>query len=197
MTWPTHALRLTAGDVVLSGTTEADALHLAAVVPADLEHDPSFPAFLTPGQKVLRQYWREAAGWSVDDWVLPFTVRRAGAVVGVQALEAKEFAVRRTVETYSWLVPSVRGTGLGKQVRAMVLELAFGHLGAAYAVTEAWEDNHASLGVSRALGYAPNGLDVHAGGRRRQRMLLADWQPREVQVDGLAPCLDLLGLDPV
>ena len=48
-----------------------------------------------------------------------------------------------------------RGTGLGKAMRRAVLSLAFDHLGARAAITSAWHDNHASLGVSRSLGYRP------------------------------------------
>jgi hypothetical protein len=41
---------------------------------------------------------------------------------------------------------------------AAVLTLAFEPLGAQFAITSAWSDNRASLGVSRALGYADNGV---------------------------------------
>ncbi len=42
-------------------------------------------------------------------------------------------------------------------MRAAVLTLAFGPLAAEYAIGSAWSDNHASLAVSRALGYVDNG----------------------------------------
>jgi RimJ/RimL family protein N-acetyltransferase len=61
------------------------------------------------------------------------------------------------VDSSSFLTGAVRGRGLGKQMRAAVLTLAFGPLGARFAITSAWSDNHASLGVSRALGYVENG----------------------------------------
>jgi hypothetical protein len=46
------------------------------------------------------------------------------------------------------------------------LALAFGPLQAQAAITSAWHDNHASLGVSRALGYRPNGESLHARGHQ-------------------------------
>lgn len=194
VTWPLHGLVLRTPSLVLRGMTEVDALALAAIVPDDLEHDPSFPD-LTGGQKVLRQYWRAAATWTVESWELPFVVLHDDVPIGLQALEGKDFRVRRTVDTHSWLVPSARGHGYGKQMRAALLSLAFEHLGATTAITEAWADNGSSLGVSRALGYRDNGVDVHAGGRRMQRLLLDSWAPPfPVEVEGVEDCLVLLGL---
>ncbi|MCU1596222.1 MAG: hypothetical protein JWO12_3614 [Frankiales bacterium] len=194
VTWPAHGLVLRTPSLVLRGMSERDAEALAAVVPEDVEHDPSFPD-LTSGQKVLRQYWRAVATWTTDSWELPFVVLRDDLPIGLQALEGKDFRARRTVDTASWLVPSARGRGNGKQMRSAVLSLAFEHLGAAVAVSEAWEDNASSLGVSRALGYRDNGVDVHAGGRRMQRLLLERWEPPfPVQVEGLEGCFVLLGL---
>lgn len=87
-------------------------------------------------------------------------------------------------------------------MRAAVLELAFRGLGAAYAVSEAYADNAASLGVSRALGYGPNGFGVEkrddgSGPVRMEHVVLAaaDWHaPWPVEITGLEPCLPLLGL---
>jgi RimJ/RimL family protein N-acetyltransferase len=61
-----------------------------------------------------------------------------------------DFLALRTVDTSSFLIPSAHGRGYGKQMRAAVLALAFGPLHAPAAITSAWHDNHASLGVSRA-----------------------------------------------
>jgi RimJ/RimL family protein N-acetyltransferase len=195
--WPPHGLVLTTPTVVLRGMTEADAQALAAVVPDDLELDPRLPD-LSPAQKCLRVYWQQVGSWQADDWVLPFTVVLDGRPVGLQALEGKDFPVLRTVDSHSWLVPEVRGQGHGKAMRAAVLELAFAHLGAQVAVTEAWDDNAASLGVSRALGYVDDGEHRHLRDGRAGRMLrmrLTSWSsPVPVGVSGLPPCLPLLGL---
>ncbi len=196
MTWPLHELVLTTPDLVLRGMTESDALDLARVVPADLEHDPAL-AHVSPGADVLQAYWRYNGSWTPTDWVICFTVLHHGRPIGLQALEGKDFALRRTVDTHSWLVADARGSGLGKQMRTAVLSLAFDHLAAAYAITEAWDDNAASLGVSRSLGYTDNGVDVHHGRRLMQRLVLprVAWSPpMTVDVAGLPPCLPLLGL---
>jgi len=204
MAWPLHALTLTTPDLVLCGTDEADASLLAAVLPSDVGHDPRLPDL--PGDhRVLQKYWQAGGTWRLDDWNLWFTVRRDGDVVGAQGLEGKDFPQLRTVETWSWLVPGARGRGLGKQMRAAVLELAFGRLGAVRAVSEAYVDNPASLGVSRALGYVDNGVDVvarHEEGTPTvlsQRLLLeaGGWRsPVPVSVDGLESCLPLFGVAP-
>jgi len=206
MSWPLHALTLTTPDLVLRGTTETDALRMAEVFPDDVGHDPTL-AVLPGDHRVLQKYWQSLAAWRPDDWNLWLTVRREGEVIGAQGLEGKDFEHLRTVETWSWLVPGARGQGLGKQMRAAVLHLAFTHLGADRATTEAWDDNAASLGVSRALGYRDNGVDrrvrrPHSGEgdgwpAPMQRLLLkaADWQcPAPVTVTGLVPCLPLLGV---
>ncbi len=196
MTWPLHSLVLTTPSLVLRGMTETDAVALAAVVPDDLEADPRL-AHVSPAADVLQAYWRNAGTWQPTGWVLPFVVMHDGVPIGVQGLEGKDFAVRRTVDTHSWLVAGARGRGLGKQMRAAVLTLAFSHLDAAFAVTEAWSDNAASLGVSRSLGYVDNGVDVHPGPRLMQRMLLdrAAWtSPVPVSVSGVDDCLPLFGI---
>lgn len=196
MAWPLHQLVLTTPDLVLRGMTEADAHSLAAVVPDDLEHDPRL-AHVSPAADVLQAYWRNAGLWLPTSWVLELVVLHDGQPIGLQALEGEDFAVRRTVDSHSWLVQEARGKGLGKQMRAAVLELAFAHLSAAWAITEAWDDNAASLGVSRSLGYVDNGVDVHAGPRLMQRLRLSaeDWRsPVPVTVAGLDPCLPLFGV---
>jgi len=194
--WPLQSLMLTTPDLVLRGMSETDALALSHLVPPDLEADPRL-AHLSAGADVLQAYWRNVGLWQPSDWVLPFVVLQDGQPVGLQGLEGKDFAVRRTVDSHSWLLASARGRGWGKQMRAAVLSLAFDHLDAAYAVTEAWEDNAASLGVSRSLGYVDNGVDVHPGPRVMRRMLLegSGWSsPVPVEVTGLTPCLPFFGL---
>ncbi len=53
----------------------------------------------------------------------------------------------------SWLTASAQGRGIGVEMRAAVLHLAFAGLGALEALTSAWEDNVASQRVSLRLGY--------------------------------------------
>lgn len=202
MTWPLHDLVLRTADLELRALNEQTAGRLAHVLPDDVELDPALSDLRLPRPQqrrmhVLQAYWRQAGSWSPDDWVLPFAVSAGPELIGLQTLEGKHFAVRREVDTASWLVPSARGRGWGRQMRAAVLGLAFAHLGAVRAVTEAWADNAASLGVSRALGYLPNGTKVHDhGGQRRimVKMVLENPDLPTVEVSGLPPCLPLLGL---
>jgi RimJ/RimL family protein N-acetyltransferase len=194
VTWPLHRLVLRTPDLELRGMTEAWAEELAQRVPADLESHPALAHF-SPGADVLQAYWRNAGLWLPTDWVAEFVVLHAGTAIGLQALEGKDFAVRREVDTHSWLVPSARGRGLGRQMRAAVLTLAFEHLGAETAVTEAWADNAASLGVSRSLGYVDSGSEARADGRVMHHLRLTSWAPPwPVEVSGLEACLPLFGL---
>jgi hypothetical protein len=87
-------------------------------------------------------------------------------------------------------------------MRAGVLALAFGHLGAEYAVSSAVLDNAPSLAVSRRLGYVDNGLsriDTPTGPATLQHVRLSrdDWRQTgsTAEVSGLAACLPWFGID--
>ncbi|GAA3922129.1 hypothetical protein Aau02nite_33280 [Amorphoplanes auranticolor] len=208
--WPLAGLRLTCREVSLRPVREADLPALAAVLPADFEQDPRLEPF--PGlsaeadrRRLFYQgYWKSLGVWSPSAWVLHFAVAYRHELVGVQTLEAENFPALRTVDSASWLVPGVRGRGLGTAMRTAVLGLAFDRLGAVAAVSSAVAGNAASLGVSRRIGYAENGagLIVVPGGEvaelRNLRLTAEAWrasgQGRAVTVDGLAPCLPWFGL---
>jgi RimJ/RimL family protein N-acetyltransferase len=110
------------------------------------------------GVVVHQSYWKYYGTWRPESWRLNFVVRQGDTPIGVQELEGNDFLTLRTVDTSSYLIADVRGKGLGKRMRAAVLALAFGPLEAQAAITSAWHDNGASLGVSRALGYQDNGV---------------------------------------
>ena len=88
-------------------------------------------------------------------------------------------------------------------MRATILHLAFAGLGAREASSEAFADNDASKGVSRALGYEPNGTTWAT--RRGNPAMLTAWKlPRrrweqsrrdDIQLTGVEACLPVLGLD--
>ncbi len=82
------------------------------------------------GIALHQTYWRALGGWRPESWDLLFAVLAGGEVVGVQSLDGRDFARRRTLETWSFLLPAARGRGLGKEMRRAVLALAFDHLGA-------------------------------------------------------------------
>jgi RimJ/RimL family protein N-acetyltransferase len=83
-----------------------------------------------------------------------------------------------------------------------MLHLAFAGLGAEFAETEAFEDNPASLGVTRKLGYEPCGDAIHVRRGRPARTLHfrmerswwdANLRRDDITIHGLDPCLSLLG----
>jgi RimJ/RimL family protein N-acetyltransferase len=150
----------------------------------------------------MRFHWSTWASWKPSDWGLHLVVDVDGTVVGTQGIGAHEFAALREVHTGSWLGLAHQGKGIGTEMRAAVLHLAFAGLGAEYAISAAYEYNGASLAVSRKLGYAADGiaLDLVRGKpavRRRLRLSRADWEAGgriPVEIDGLAPCLPHFGL---
>ena len=206
--WPLHGIRLRTADLDLRVMTEADLPLLATIMPADLELNPHATRYAgldEPANRraVLAQaYWRAFGMWSPDDWALPFVARSDGEVVGVQWLEGPDWTSDRTVDSSSWLVSSVRGRGLGKQMRAAVLALAFGPLGAVAAISSAVVGNGGSLGVSRALGYRDTHRSVleHSGETLQHvRLEASAWSESgladNVVVAGVAPALPLFGLE--
>jgi RimJ/RimL family protein N-acetyltransferase len=191
------------GEVSLRPVEETDLDVLGELLPADLEMNPATPRpfgladDVARGVALRQEHWRALGSWSPDDWTVGFVVRHGDQIIGAQELEAKDFRLLRTVETASWLSPRFRGRGLGKVARLAVLALAFEGLDAETALTEAWSDNAASLGVSRSLGYLPNGSVRHRRGDQawempRLRMDRTDWtaaaRPR-VEISGLLPCM--------
>ncbi|MFC3690294.1 GNAT family N-acetyltransferase [Aquipuribacter hungaricus] len=188
-----------------------DLLPAVAQVAHDGIHDPSWTPFSAPwadadplarARSVLAWNWQQRAALGPEQWSLVFAVLQDGVVVGVQDLLAREFAVRREVRTGSWLGLAHQGRGTGTRMRLAVLSLAFDHLGALGAGTEAWKDNAASRRVSEKVGYLPDGEEVAVtrGSRRegwRYRLTAARWQTLGhpgVAVHGLTDaCRELLG----
>jgi RimJ/RimL family protein N-acetyltransferase len=207
--WPLFDLRLVSPDLDLRAMTEADLAPIADLLPDDVELDPAAQTYDVDDARTGRgivshqSYWQGYGTWRPGAWRLPFVVRAAGEIVGVQELEGNDFPALRTVDSSSFLVSAARGRGYGKQMRGAVLALAFGPLQAQAAITSAWHDNHASLGVSRALGYRPNGESLEARGDRadimqHMRLLRADWLASglagRVRISGFEDCWPLFGL---
>ena len=86
-----------------------------------------------------------APNGSPDKWTFSGAVIVDGHPVGVQDLSAESFATLRTVRTGSWLGMRHQGRGIGKEMRAAILHLAFAGLGAVEANSGAWHDNTRSL----------------------------------------------------
>ncbi|GIF98666.1 GNAT family N-acetyltransferase [Catellatospora citrea] len=208
--FPLVGLRITTPRVQLR-LPDAEELAALADVAADGVHDPAYMPFrirwseLPPAERarsVVLHHWSLLGQWTPRSWKLPLTVFHEGAPVGMQMLKATDLAVTAECSTASWLGRRHQRQGIGAQMRAAVAHLAFTHLGATDLVSAAFTDNAPSLGVSAKLGYVDDGIERHDDqGRlrviRRLRLTRQDWLERDrpaVTVEGLAPCLPLLGL---
>lgn len=178
----------------------ADGIHDADVMPFKVPWTDGSPTEV--GRRVVQHHWRGLGNWTAQRWALGLTVFQQGVVVGAQSIAARDIAITREVSTGSWLGQRHQGQGIGTEMRAAVLHLAFVGLGAEEAVSGAYEDNIASNAVSRKLGYQPDGIVHHVvRGRlvieRRLRLTSAAWERHRtvpVTIDNLDPCLPLLGL---
>lgn len=208
--WPLLGLRLTTPRLELRLPAEDELGRLADLAAAGM-HRPGTTPFLVswpysqPAERArafLQGQWRDRGSWSAAGWTLGLAVFCDGEAVGMQEISATGFAVLRQVSTFSWLGLRHHGQGIGTEMRAAVLHLAFGGLDAAEATSGAFEDNGPSLRVSARLGYEPDGIErLAAGGRatttRRLRLTRSRWEAFRqvpVTVTGLAPCLAMFGL---
>ncbi|MBR8740987.1 GNAT family N-acetyltransferase [Nocardiopsis sp. MG754419] len=208
--FPPLGVRLTTPRLTLRMPSESDLAGLAEAAVAGV-HDPTAMPFLEPwtdqpprrlASGVIRHNWRTMGAWTPESWLFNAVVEFEGRVVGVQDMRGRDFAVRREVGTGSWLTRSVQGRGIGTEMRAAVLHLAFEGLGALEATTEAFETTAASKGVSERLGYRPDGIGyVQVRGERvrevRYRLGRADWERHRtvpVRIEGLEPALPYFGL---
>ena len=210
--WPLTGLRLRTPRLELRWPSLAnldDVITLAATGVHDPQVQPFSDAWTDveaaelPGRS-LRFFWSQWASWQPTDWEISFVIVHQGQVIGVQGLKAADFAILREVHTGSWIGRRYQGRGIGTEMRAAVLSLAFDDLHAQYARSTAHCDNVASLGVSRKLGYVADGVEhlvVRGRGTTAQRLLLdrATWlarRPLRVRASGLEPCLPWFGVDP-
>lgn len=207
--WPLQHLRITTPRLELRLPDHAELTALAEVAAGGV-HGPDARPFRGPwstlppverGRHVMQKHWRCLASWTPEDWALDLAVFLDGRPVGSQQLQGDRFALRREVGSGSWLGLPWHGQGLGTEMRAAILHLAFAGLGAEDAVTEAFDHNHPSLAISRKLGYRPDGIyrDVSLGAPAttiRLRLTREDWEkstPTPVTLHNLAPCKPLFG----
>ncbi len=208
--WPLFGLHITTPRLELRMPDDEDLAELFDAARAGIHPVDEMPfgvpwtdGLQEPGAlgRFLAHHWTARGTLTAASWSLPFAVIANGRVVGNQELAAEDFAGARSVSTGSWLTASAQGQGLGVEMRAAVLQLAFAGLGALEAQTSAWVDNDASQRVSLRLGYARDGEQLLA--RRgeptrhlRFRLTREAWQRDHfdgIEVHGLEPCLALLG----
>jgi RimJ/RimL family protein N-acetyltransferase len=171
-------------------------------------HDPETMPFFVPWTDVepsrraresAQWLWRHRANWSAEKWTFTGVAFVEGRPVGVQDILAEHFGAVRSVETGSWLGRAHQGQGLGREMRQAALHLAFAGLGAKEALSDAFEDNAASIATSRSVGYEENG---EARGHRRDgsartirfRMSREVWEQRrrdDIRIEGLNRCLEM------
>jgi RimJ/RimL family protein N-acetyltransferase len=163
--WPLFSLELRTPRLELHPVRDADLGPLADAALAGVHESgrspfPSpwaeAPAERLPGE-LARFHWSQRAQTTRESWRVAFAVVEDGRVVGCQDVVAESFAATRTLTSGSWLTRSAQGRGLGQEMRAAVLLLAFDHLGAEVAESAALAWNTRSIRVSEALGYRPNG----------------------------------------
>jgi RimJ/RimL family protein N-acetyltransferase len=178
--WPTFGLTLSTArlELRLPSGPELEALARLAAVGV---HGQDERPFLTPwgegspeerARSVLQSHWSALGSWEPDAWRLGLGVfLPTGQAHGVATLRAADFRVNREVTTSSWLGVAHQGLGYGTEARTALLTLAFDHLGATDATTEVFQDNHKSHGVSRKLGYLPDGISRD---RRGEEVVISD-----------------------
>src|SRR5258705_9103659 len=157
---PRLELRLaTRAELRALGELAQRGIHDPAVMPFGVAwtDDTDRPGVVDEGIEHHEARLRE---WQPDDWTLNLIAFHRGRPVGVQTVRGERFAERRTVDTGSWLGRASQGQGLGTEMRAAALHLAFHGLGATLATSGAIEGNRQSLGVSRKLGYEIVGSHV-------------------------------------
>jgi RimJ/RimL family protein N-acetyltransferase len=204
---PLYALRVRTPRLELRLPTEAELVELYELAAAGV-HPPDEMPFAVPwtddlsrdGFVTYHRSMRES--WKPESWTLDLGTWADGILVGVQGIEADAFTERRTVGTGSWLGTRHQRSGIGTEMRAAVIELAFTHLGADAVTSSAFEANAASRRVSEKLGYSIVGREsLSPRGTPQPHLLLRlereQWAgaPFPVEVDGLEACLELFGAD--
>lgn len=154
--------------------------------------------------KWLQGVWRARGTVRPDAWRLAFVVIVDDEPVGQQDLTGNDFDSFGTVESTSWVSSDLRRRGIGSEMRAAILHLAFEGLGAAEAHSEGAVDNVGSNAVSERLGYERNGLawathqDKPVLGQR-WRLDRNAWELNrrsDITMTGVAECRQVLGIRP-
>jgi RimJ/RimL family protein N-acetyltransferase/predicted GNAT family acetyltransferase len=138
--------------------------------------------------------------WQPESWTLSLVAFHRGRPIGVQSVRGERFREQRTVDTGSWLGREFQGQGLGTEMRAAALALAFQGLEAEVATSGAIEGNPQSLGVSRKLGYqvvgshlvSPRGTPVEHTDLELRRESFRS--PVAVELVALEPLLPFFGV---
>lgn len=211
--WPLFNLKITTPRLELRLPTDDEIGATALAVKANGIHGETIPFVVdwagTPSPEfemgVARFHWTQRAAFTPESWNLPLSAFRDGEPIGTQDIGATKFAAHRSVATGSWLLKNHQGLGLGTEMRAAVLELAFVGLDAHEALSESRVGNEGSAGVSRSLGYEANGMKRTSFGDQVDdedlwRLTRDRWQAHrpdmDITIDGLDSCRHMFGLSP-
>ncbi len=206
---PLFALRLRTPRLELRLPTRPELEELRDLARAGVHPPVEMPFAVAWTDEAYSEDWvvafheQQRDAWRPEAWDLELGVWADGELAGIQALYAKDFAESGVVGTGSWLGQGFQGCGIGTEMRAAVLELAFRGLGAQVARSGAIDGNASSLRVSEKLGYrvtgsgtvSPRGVEV---GHTDVELRREDWEsPVAVEISGLGTCLALFGVSPV
>ena len=162
--FPAFGLEVRTPRLTLRLPDDDDLVDLAELAARGVHDDDPMP-FSIPWTRVpppfqqrntLQYFWTQRCTLQGDSWNLPLVTVVDGHVIGSQGVFATNWRTC-TFETGSWLGREYQGRGIGKEMRLAALHLGFDGFGAGRAATSAFGDNVASLAVTRAVGYRPNG----------------------------------------
>ncbi|MFL5953976.1 MAG: GNAT family N-acetyltransferase [Gaiellaceae bacterium] len=164
---PLTRLRVRTPRLELRLATRAE-LHALAQVALGGIHDPGVMPFEVAWTDTLEEeafvafHEQALQDWQPDGWQLNLIAFHRGRPIGSQGIGAARIEDARRVSTGSWLGRPWQGQGLGTEMRAAALELAFRGLNARVAASGYVAGNPQSQGVSRKLGYEVVGSHVVA-----------------------------------
>ena len=206
-TWPLFDLIVRTPVLELRVPTDDEITMLVAQLDSSIYERTGFMPFTMDftGDPIasMKYFWSTRSNWTADNWTLSLVPFIDGEPLGNQALRASDFPLVRRFDTGSWLLPDAQGRGIGTEMRAAALHLAFDGLGALEAESEAHVDNEASNGVSRRLGYETTHRQLAKFGDERgevYKLLLRrdTWETLrrdDIEIIGLDACLPMFDLD--
>lgn len=212
--WPQAGLSIGVGHMRLCWATDEILCQLAEVA-AEGEQPPQEHPFhsewslASPEERarwVLQQQWKHRG--NVAHGVLNFqlAVLYKDEPVGLQIARSQDWQTTRVAETGAWLGHKYQRQGWGTQMRALICELLFSGFDALEVHSASFVDNRGAIGVSRKLGFVPNGTvwADRAGERveiERFRLTKEKWAqrrleafPAPVRMEGVEKVREIWGL---
>src|SRR5664279_1642119 len=116
--WPLFGLRVTTPRLELRIPDDEDLAELFESARAGIQEPEAATRFLA-------HHWAGRAALSPEAWSLQLAAVVDGRVVGSQELAATDFPGSRSVRSGSWLTSAAQGRGIGTEMRAAVVHLAF------------------------------------------------------------------------